>query len=262
LHFLHSLKGFDMTTLSSFSLTASLISKHFGKLGDLLNEQIAKFDPETATEVDRDRLVESLRQSALKLAEARRNFDTEKKEFDDLQAQIKSDSAAIDVLLKRHDAGEVDDATLYAFADELEAQKSRLPGEQQDAESTKQLVESLEEIIGTLKQRLDAFDGQKKQAMAMLAQANADKQRAQINAENAQLVASLKGAASGHNSAMGALVNAANRARDEAAAAQIVTQAQSGEANRLSAVERARQLAAGAPTSETAADRLRRLAAA
>ena len=32
-----------------WSLSVSLISKHFGKLGDTLAEAIASFDPETAT---------------------------------------------------------------------------------------------------------------------------------------------------------------------------------------------------------------------
>ena len=55
-------------------LTARLISKHFGALGDRVSEAIANFDPETATEADRDRLADSLRLTAQKLAAARGAF--------------------------------------------------------------------------------------------------------------------------------------------------------------------------------------------
>lgn len=48
-----------MSNLNGWGLTARLISKHFGVLGDKISEAIANFDPETATEADRDRLAET-----------------------------------------------------------------------------------------------------------------------------------------------------------------------------------------------------------
>ena len=57
-----------MSNLNGWGLTARLISKHFGVLGDKISEAIANFDPETATEADRDRLADTLRQTAQKLA--------------------------------------------------------------------------------------------------------------------------------------------------------------------------------------------------
>eukprot|EP01032_Pedospumella_encystans_P033974 gene33974-38398_t len=45
-----------MSNSNGWALTARLITKHFGALGDRVSEAIANFDPETATEADRDRL--------------------------------------------------------------------------------------------------------------------------------------------------------------------------------------------------------------
>ena len=53
-----------MSNSNGCGLTARRISKHFGALGDRVSEAIANFDPETATEADRDRLADSLRSTA------------------------------------------------------------------------------------------------------------------------------------------------------------------------------------------------------
>jgi hypothetical protein len=63
--------------LNGWGLTARLITKHFGALGNRVSEAIANFDPETATEADRDRLADSLRSTAQKLAAASSSFDKE-----------------------------------------------------------------------------------------------------------------------------------------------------------------------------------------
>jgi hypothetical protein len=70
-----------MSNASGWGLTARLVTKHFGALGDRISETIANFDPETATEADRDRLVGTLRETAQLLATARASFD---KEHDDV----------------------------------------------------------------------------------------------------------------------------------------------------------------------------------
>ena len=46
--------------MSGWNLTFALVKKQVGVLGDNLATAIASFDPETATEVDRDRLKENL----------------------------------------------------------------------------------------------------------------------------------------------------------------------------------------------------------
>ena len=57
-----------MSNASGWGLTARLVTKHFGALGNRIAEVIANFDPETATEADRDRLVATLRETAQVLA--------------------------------------------------------------------------------------------------------------------------------------------------------------------------------------------------
>ena len=60
-----------MSNASGWGLTARLVTKHFGALGNRIAEVIANFDPETATEADRDRLVATLRETAQLLATSR-----------------------------------------------------------------------------------------------------------------------------------------------------------------------------------------------
>ena len=74
-----------MGNLSGWGLTGRLISKHFGALGDKVSEAIANFDPETATQADRDRIQDTLRSTAQKLAAARASFDKEHADVVQLQ---------------------------------------------------------------------------------------------------------------------------------------------------------------------------------
>ena len=125
-----------MSTSNGWGLTARLIQKHFGVLGDKLSETIANFDPETATEADRDRLQESLRASATKLAQARSAFNKEHDDVVKLQTLIATDQKATETLAQRLAAGTITEATVTLFCDELEANKAKLPTElQQEADA-------------------------------------------------------------------------------------------------------------------------------
>ena len=112
-----------MSNLKGWNLTARLISKHFGALGDKISEAIANFDPETATEADRDNLADTLRQTAQKLAAARGTFDKEQQDVNKLRSLIESDEKAFEVLATRLQAGTMSEATVNLFCDELNLTK-------------------------------------------------------------------------------------------------------------------------------------------
>ncbi|KVP75285.1 hypothetical protein [Burkholderia ubonensis] len=247
--------------MSGWKLSAALFLKQISSLGDTVAQALASFDPETATEVDRDNLVAKLREVATKLAEARRKYEVEKKEADDLATQIANDEKAAAILISKFEAGQVDEATLNEFANNLEAMKARLPGEQQDAVDAKELVDTLESILKTIEQRLADFDANAKRALQAIAQAKADQERQSLRLEHQQELNSLKSGLGSTSTALGALNKKAEQLRVQADATAIQADIGQKPIDRQNAVEEARRIAAGnaAPAAESAADRLRRL---
>lgn len=245
---------------NGWSLSMSLISKHFGKLGDSLAEAIASFDPETATQVDRDRLAEQLRGFATKLAEARRKFDKEQKEADELRVLIANDEKAAEILIGKFEAGQIDEATLNMFADELESNKARLPQEEAEANDAKELVTALEDLFRTIEKQLADFDTNAKKAINDLNRAKAEKERQELRQQNQEQLRALKTGLSGSSTALGALAKKAEKERVAADAAKIVADSGQKDVDKSNAVEEARKIAAGTSTQTmSAVDRLRGL---
>lgn len=247
--------------MSGWKLTAALFVKQISALGDKVAASLAAFDPETATEVDRDKLKEQLREVALKLAEARQKYDFEKKEADDLSAQIEQDEKAAAVLIAKFEAGQIDEALLTEFANNLEAMKARLPAELQDVTDAKELVDTLQDILNTIEKNLNDFEAAAKKALQAIAQAKADKEREELRQQNQANLAAMKSGLGGASTALGALNKKAAELRVQADAAATVTAIGQKPIDRANAVDEARRIAAGTatPASESAADRLRRL---
>jgi len=160
-----------------------LISKHFGALGDRVAEAIANFDPETATEADRDRLADTLRQTAQKLAGARASFDKEHSDVANLRNLIANDEKASETLAERLAAGKISEATINLFCDELEANKARLPQEIQEEADAQEYMNELQKIVDALSKQLEEFDAAAKKAMQALATAKAQKDLQTVRAE-------------------------------------------------------------------------------
>ncbi|WP_454727844.1 MULTISPECIES: hypothetical protein [Cupriavidus] len=250
--------------MSGWKLTAALVTKHIGALGDQLAQAIAAFDPETATQVDREQLQAKLREVAQKLAEARRKADAAKRRADVQGALIAKDEKAATILIEKASKGEVDDATLNEFASNLQAMKASLPGLQLDAVDAQALVDTLQEILDTVEQHLAAFDQKAAQAKRNLDQARADEQRAQLRLDNQAELQRLQTGAGGASTGLQALDRVAERARVQADATQTLADIGQKPLDRANAVEQARQIAAGAvpAAGESAAERLRRIAGA
>lgn len=250
-----------MANIDGWKVSLALVGKYFGKAGDGLAEALASFDPETASELDRDRLEEKLREVATKLAQARRDFDREQKEADDLRSAIARDEKAALILIDKLASGAVDEATVAAFADELEAEKARLPQEEAEAAQAKEVVKTIGEILGVVESRLADFDRKSKEIRRQLAQAKADEERAKLQQERARELKNLAGGIGADSGALGALARQAEKARVAADAAAIMGEGARKEADRAGAVAAARAAAegTGASAGESAADRLRRM---
>lgn len=247
--------------MSGWKLTAALFMKQISVLGDTVAQALASFDPETATEVDRDNLRAKLREIATRLAEGRQKHAAEKSEADDLAAQIARDEAAAAVLIGKFDAGLIDEETLTEFANNLEAMKARLPAEQQDVTDAKELVDTLQSILDSVEKKLSDFDANAQKALRAIAQAKADQEREQLRMQSQEELRSLKAGLGSSSTALGALNAKAQKMRVGADAARIQADIGQKPLDRANAVEEARRIAAGtnAPAGESAADRLRRL---
>ena len=250
--------------MSGWNLSVALITKHFGKLGDSIAEALASFDPETATQVDRDNLQAKLREVATKMAEARRKYDIEQREAVNLAALIATDEKAAEILIAKFEKGEIDEATLNEFSSNLEAEKARLPGEQQDVSDAKALVDTLQDILNTVEQRLGEFDQHAKEALRAIAQAQAEKERQELRLQHQSELREIQTGLGGASTALGALAQKAEKLRVEAEASRSIADVGQKPLDRNNAVEEARKLASGAApaTCLSAVERLRAAAAA
>ncbi|MCX7219153.1 MAG: hypothetical protein NTY70_09505 [Burkholderiales bacterium] len=250
-----------MSNLNGWGLTARLISKHFGVLGDKVSEAIANFDPETATEADRDRLADTLRETAQKLASARASFDKEQADVIKLRALIENDEKASGTLADRLAAGKISEATVSLFCDELEANKSRLPLEVQEQADSQEYMGELQKIVDALSQQLAEFDATAKKAMQNLASAKAQKDLQELRVERQSQLSSLSGL-KGQSSALNALTRRAQTVSNEAAGMRIVADIGQKPLDQAAEIDAIRKSVSQADTgAESTLDRLKRLSA-
>lgn len=248
-----------MSNLKGWGLTARLISKHFGALGDRISEVIANFDPETATEADRDRLADTLRQTAQKLAEARSAFNKERDDVVKLRNLIESDEKAFDTLAARLQAGTITEATVNLFCDELEANKARLPVELQEEADAQEYMNELQKIVDALSQQLAEFDARAKKALQALAAAKAQRDLQEMRAERQQQLADLGGLES-KSSALDALTRRAQKVANEAEGLKIIADINQKPLDQQAELDAIRKSVSQPETAgETALERLKRL---
>lgn len=250
-----------MSNSNGWGLTARLISKHFGVLGDRVSEAIANFDPETATEADRDRLADTLRSTAQKLAAARASFDKEHADVVKLRNLIATDEKATETLGERLAAGKISEATINMFCDELEANKARLPQEIQEEADAQQYMDELQKIVDALSTQLSDFDAAAKKALQALATAKAQKDLQAIRTERQSQLAGLSGL-QGNSSALEALTRRAQTVANEAAGMRIVADIGQRPLDQAAEIDAIRKSVSQADTAgETTLERLKRLSA-
>lgn len=251
-----------MSITSGWSLASRLAIKHFGNLGDRIAIAIAQYDPETATEADRDRLQELLRESATKLASARAAHAKEAEDVSTLQRLIDSDERAVETLLKRLNEGTIAEAAVNTFCDELEANKARLPREEQEAADAKAFLDELQQVVDELSKQLTEFDTVAKKAKQQLANAKAQQDLQELRLQRQAEVSSLRRVGSA-STALVALTCKAAEVKAIAEGAKLVADLQQRPHDQQREIDEIRRsVASGSTGSETAADRLRRLACA
>lgn len=246
--------------MNGWNLTARLINKHFGVLGGKVAEAIANWDPETATEADRDNLQVRLRELAQKLAVARQEYQKENADVVKLQQQIANDEKALDVLADRMQKGQMDEATVQLFLDELEAQKARLPQEILEEQEAKAFLDEVQGLVDMFSKQLAAFDAAAKKAKQALASAQNQKELQEARLARQEELRSFQGGI--NSTALGALVRRTESIKQNAEGAKIVADIQQKPLDQAKAIEDIRNsVAAGNTAGETAMERLNRMRA-
>jgi DNA repair exonuclease SbcCD ATPase subunit len=249
-----------MGNTTGWSLTGRLLAKHFGSIGDSIASMIAGFDPETATQADRDSLADSLRRVAEKYVRAKSVFEKEQQDVVDLKAAIARDENVAGSLVAKLTAGQIDEATAMMFADELQAEKERLPQEVREEADARAFMDEIKAIVDELSARLGQFDSAAAKAKAQLAQAESQLELQRTRQEQQEQLQGLRGASS-PSTGMGALQKRANDLREKAAAMQVVTDIGSKPAESRAKLDALRKSVAEASPAggSSAIDRLRAL---
>ena len=249
-----------MGNSNGWNLTGRLITKHFGLMGDSIASMIANFDPETATEADRDNLASRLQEVAAKYSKASTDFTKEHQDVVTLTQQIAQDQNVAAALGARLAAGTIDEATASAFCDELEAEKARLPGEIQEETDAGAFMGELKSIMDALSDQLSKFDAAANKVKKEMAMAQAQMDLQKTRQEQQEELRSLSGMGS-PSSAMAALQKRSEAMRDQAAGMKIVTDIGNKPADDKAKLDALRQsVAQGSVAGLSLADRLKALA--
>lgn len=251
-----------MSNTQGWGLTGRLIAKHFGALGNTIASAIANFDPETATEADRDNLAGKLKDIGTRYAQAKTAFEKEEKDVIVLKQQIEQDENVAAALVDRLTAGTIDEATATLFCEELENAKARLPQEVQEADEARAFMDELKSIVDEMSKRLQEFDvvAARARREAASAQAQVDLQRTRQGQQ--EDLRTLRGEAGGSSSALGALQKRAANLRAQAEGMKIVTDIGNKPADDKAKLDALRKsVATGSTGTPSVADRLKALAA-
>lgn len=248
-----------MSNTSGWNLTGRLVVKHLGALGSNIAAAIANFDPETATEADRDALAARLRDVAMKFSAADNSLKKEQKDVDTLRSQIDSDMIVAASLGERLAAGTVDEATVNLFLDELEQAKTRLPQEEAEAQEAKEFLEEIKAIMDAISTQLTQFDAVAAKTKRELEQA---KTRLQQQEMREQQSAELRAAAGNGNpsTALGALQKKAANLQAKADGLKVVNDVTERPAQNAAKLNDLRKsVLTGTTAAPSAADRLKAL---
>jgi chromosome segregation ATPase len=244
---------------AGWSLTGRLILKHFGALGDSVAAMLANFDPETATQADRDRLEEKVRATAEKYVTAKGVFEKEHEDVISLRAAIARDENVAAALVEKLTAGAIDEATAQAFCDELESEKSRLGAELQEEADAKAFMDELKSILDEMSSRLAAFDKQAAKVRQELERAKAQMDLQRTRKEQSDELQGLRGGSP--STAMGALQKRAAQLSAQAEAMRVIADIGAKPAATQATLDalRASVAAGAAGASPTALERLKSL---
>lgn len=206
---------------SGWTLTGRLITKHLGALGSSIASMIANFDPETATQADRDALASRLRDVAARHAKAFSEWQKEERDVTELKARIDTDKQVASQLSERLAAGSVSEDMVNMFLDELQDAQTRLPQEEAEASDAKAFLDDLKSLVDQMSEQLAQFDAHALKVQRDLARAKAAHEQQALRAQQQAEVRAMAGK-DGASSGLAALQARAAKLQQQAEGLRVV----------------------------------------
>lgn len=251
--------------MGTFSLLGRLFGAQVDQAGESLVGALVAFDPETATEVDRDALVEKIQDVAKKFAEAKQDYD---KEYNDVvvqQKQLNEYLATLDIMVGQLERQEITQSVFDEFFAGIEESQAQLAQEEEEAAEAKAVKDELDEILKVLTQQMNDFDRVTTKALRDVKLAESQAEKEKLKAERQAELANLKNGIGGESTAVKKLQEMAKQAKIEAEAAKTVREVTSkpvSQAEKMAAlVAQAKQAGTPATSTMSAAERVAALRA-
>jgi hypothetical protein len=251
--------------MGTFSLLGRLFGAQVDQAGESLVGALVAFDPETATEVDRDALAEKIQNVAKKFAAAKQDYDKEQNDVVVKQGQINEYLSTLEVMVGQLDRQEISQAVFDDFYAGIEESQVQLVQEQEEAAEAKAVKDELDDILKILTSQLHDFDRITSKALRDVKLAESQVEKEKLKSERQAELANLKKGIGGESTAVRKLQEIANKAKIDAEAAktvrEITTKPQSQEDKMAAIMAQAKQASAPATSTMSAAERVAALKA-
>ncbi len=251
--------------MGTFSLLGRLFGAQVDQAGESLVGALVAFDPETATEVDRDALAEKIQNVAKKFAEAKQDYDKEQNDVVVKQEQINEYLSTLEVMVGQLDRQEISQAVFDDFYAGIEESQVQLVQEQEEAAEAKAVKDELDDILKILTSQLHDFDRITSKALRDVKLAESQVEKEKLKSERQAELANLKKGIGGESTAVRKLQEIAKKAKIDAEAAktvrEITTKPQSQEDKMAAIMAQAKQASAPAANTMSAAERVAALKA-
>jgi hypothetical protein len=251
--------------MGTFSLLGRLFGAQVDQVGESLVGALVSFDPETATQVDRDALAEKIQDVAKKFAAAKHDYDKEQNDVVVKQAQINEYLATLDVMVGQLERQEITQAIFDEFYAGIEESQAQLTQEIEEATEAKAVKDELDSILKMLTQQLNDFDRVTSKALRDVKLAETQVEKEKLKTERQAELANLKSGLGADSTAVKKLQEIAQKAKIEAEAAKTVREATAkpqSQADKMAAlVAQAKQASTPATSTMSAAERVAALKA-
>lgn len=208
--------------MGTFSLLGRLFGAQVDQAGENLVEALVAFDPETATQVDRDALADKIQEVAKKFAAAKQDYDKEQHDVVVKQGQINEYLATLDVMVGQLERQEVSQAVFDEFYAGIEEAQAQLVQEQEEAVEAKAVKDELDEILKILTQQLNDFDKVTTKALRDVKLAESQVEKEKIKTQRQAELSNLKNGLGAESTAVRKLQEIAKKAKIDAEAAKTV----------------------------------------
>lgn len=251
--------------MGTFSLLGRLFGAQVDQAGESLVGALVAFDPETATEVDRDALAEKIQNVARKFAAAKQDYEKEQNDVVVQQAQINQYLATLDIMVGQLERQEISEAAFNDFYAGIEEAQAQLPQEIEEAAEAKAVKDELDDILKILTSQLHDFDKITTKALRDVKLADSQVEKEKLKAQRQAELANLKNGLGAESTAVRKLQEIANKAKIEAEAAKTVreiTAKPQSQAEKMEAMmAQAKQAGTPAVSTMSAAERVAALRA-